>query len=333
MPSLDMNMNMNMSLPALGVMGRWPKARFNTDLEPRLADVSSPDTLVPPIAAAAPNYPYYTSFWDADLQSYMYLDAFLKVIGNDGAGKAVDWQPGYQALATTPVPANAAFPTNTPPSNMTRADLGAQVKRMLELSLEREDRFAEILDQDAGLGAIDYWVGMLKIDAASNPGTSQMVHVARRIGEYVSMCLKGYFRCPRPSQVAPSITPMFDPPRTPSFPAGHAIQSYLISYLLAYSLADNGGSTNLPQHTLPSPTATIETFLTAATRPRGPLFDLAKRVSENRIVAGLHYPVDIRAGRAVATKIFQDIQNVPSIWTGAGSLRSVVRGEFPQYAK
>jgi membrane-associated phospholipid phosphatase len=64
-------------------------------------------------------------------------------------------------------------------------------------------------------------------------------------------------------------------------------------------------------------------------------------VSENRVVAGIHYPVDIRAGRFVAYRIFQGIQNVPSIWGGAGwdgpppqpkSLRGQVRSEFPQYA-
>ena len=332
MPSLDMNMNMNMSLPGIGPAGRWPRPRFNSDVAPRLADVLHPDTLVPP-AAASPHYPLFHPFWDADLQSYMLLDTFLKSVGTNSSGNAVDWQQGYQSLAVTPVPTNTAFPTNTPPSDMTQTQLGAEVLRILELSLERDDRFAEILDQDDGAGAINYWMGMLKIDPSRHPGTNLMVHVGRRIGEHVSMCLKGFFRSPRPSQVAPSITPMIDPPATPSFPAGHAVQSYLISYMLAYSLADSSGNTNLPQHSLPSPTASMETFL-ATKPPSGPLFDLAARVSENRVVAGLHYPIDIRAGRAIATKIFQDIQGVPAIWgPGTGNLRGMVRGEFPQYAK
>jgi membrane-associated phospholipid phosphatase len=144
------------------------------------------------------------------------------------------------------------------------------------------------------------------------------------------MYLKGYFRSPRPSQLCLAITPMIDPPVTPSYPAGHAVQSYLISYLLAYSLSNAAGNTNLPQHTLPAPTSSLATFLADLTRPRGPLFDLADRVSENRIVAGIHYPTDIRAGRAVATQIFKDIQNVNSIWV---VLRNAVRDEFPQYAR
>src|SRR5215468_6321849 len=99
------------------------------------------------------------------------------------------------------------------------------------------------------------------------------VRVGRRIGEHVVMCLKGYFGSPRPSQLCPAITPMIDPPATPSFPAGHAVQSYLISYLLGYSLR------NLPLHYMPPSPADAT----------GPLFDLAARVSENRIVAGVHY--------------------------------------------
>jgi hypothetical protein len=56
------------------------------------------------------------------------------------------------------------------------------------------------------------------------------------------MCLKGTYMSPRPSQLAPAITPMFGPPVPPAFPAGHALQSYLISYPVAYSLR------NLPGH-------------------------------------------------------------------------------------
>ena len=142
------------------------------------------------------------------------------------------------------------------------------------------------------------------------------------------MCLKGHFMCPRPSQVSTWITPMIDPPVTPSYPAGHAIQSYLMSYLLAFTFTDNGtGASLLPQHQLPAIAGTANQFRTQAS---GALFHLANRVSENRVVAGIHYPVDILAGQAVAHRTFQDIRNVASIWT---DLRNAVRGEFPQYAR
>jgi len=106
------------------------------------------------------------------------------------------------------------------------------------------------------------------------------------------------------------------------------VQAYLISYLLAYSLATQVGgqmNTSLPQHVLP----TLQ-GLTGGARADGPLFHLAGRVAENRIVAGIHYPTDIKAGEAVAVRAFLDLTNVASVWN-AGGLRDRVRDEFPQY--
>jgi membrane-associated phospholipid phosphatase len=334
MPLLDMNMNMNMSFPVSSSGGRLLHPRFNSDVEGREVDVdiNHPELLVPPPLPGTPlRYPPFHPFWDADLHACMYLDTFLAHV-NAIAPAGQTWRDVYANVARNP---DAAIPSNIPPRDMTQVQLGTEVLRILELALERDDRFAEILDQDDGEGAINYWLGMLKIDPARHPGTNLMVHVARRIGEHVAMCLKGDFQCPRPSQLSAAITPMIDPPATPSFPAGHAVQAYLVSYLLAYSLSDATGSTNLPQHRLPAPSASLGTLLAPATRPTGPLFDLARRVSQNRIVAGIHYPTDIRAGHAVAAKIFLDIQNVATIWgpTALGpNIRDEVRKEFPQYA-
>lgn len=313
MSVLDFNFNFDAGVPPpVGAALRF-RPRYNTDLESKLVDLSNPADLVPPpLAGGPPNYPPFHPNWDADLQAYMHLDKFLGTVTSG-------WRSTYATVARNSGP---------PPQELTQNQLGGQVLRMLELALEREDRFAEIIDQDDADGAINYWLGMLKIDPARHPATNLMVHVGRRIGEHVAMCLKGDFRSPRPSQLCPAVTPMIDPPVTPSFPAGHAVQSYLISYLLAYSFANVAGQTHLPQHVLPAANSTLAVFLAQATRPRGPLFDLAGRVSQNRIVAGVHYPVDIRAGRAVATQAFIDLQGVPSIW---GSLRNQVRGEFPQY--
>jgi membrane-associated phospholipid phosphatase len=357
MPLLDMNMNMNMSFPASGGGGRSLRPRYNSDIESRLVDVSQPGLLVPPPLPGSPaHYPPFHEFWDADLRAYMYLDQFIAhLITTDAAvaaqaAAAVAANSAAAAVAAAAAAAGAGATwhttygtvarnggTNIPPSEMSQAQLGSDVLGILDLGLEREDRFEEIVDQDDADGAINYWLGMLKIDPARHPATNLMVHTGRRIGEYVAMCLKSDFQCPRPSQVCPAITPMIDPPVTPSFPAGHAVQSYLISYLLAYSLSDANGNTHLPQHQLPPAGSSIATFLAPGTCPTCPLFDLAKRVSENRVVAGLHFDSDIRAGRAVATQIFRDIRAIATIWGTpnaplANTLRGQVRAEFPQYA-
>jgi hypothetical protein len=95
----------------------------------------------------------------------------------------------------------------------------------------------------------------------------------------VVMCLKDHFREPRPSQVCPMIVPMVDPPITPAFPAGHALQSHLISKLLK-----------------------------EAGRPfanQDMLFALSRRIADNRIIAGLHYPLDNEAGVTAAELVFR----------------------------
>ena len=145
------------------------------------------------------------------------------------------------------------------------------------MSDEREPRFVEIIDQNDGEGAIKYWCGMLMLDPNAH-ATYQLLRVGRRIGEIVVMCLKEEFGEPRPSQVCASIVPMIDPPVTPSFPAGHALSAHLMSMLM--------GAAKRP--------GIHPDMLTA----------LAKRVAQNRTVAGLHYPLDSEAGLKAAEKVF-----------------------------
>jgi len=297
MPALNYNYNYNYSVVTGGSGGSSSRPRFDTDVYSRLTNTTPGHFVVP---VPAPNYPLFPSSWDADLQSYMYLDDFLH--GNPG------WRAKYAAVATI---------NRKPPQNLTQAEMNDQALWILQMALEREDRFSEVIDQDDGEGAMNYFVGMLRIDPSNNPATNLLMRVARRVGEHIVMCLKGDFRSPRPSELCPAIEPMLDPPRTPSFPAGHAVQSYLIAYLLAYCMP------KFPQQTTPLP----QQPQYPNPRPRGLLFDLAERISVNRIVAGVHYPTDIEAGEAVAIACFNDLTQVPSIH----NLQQAVRGEFPQY--
>ena len=71
---------------------------------------------------------------------------------------------------------------------------------------------------------------------------------------------------------------MIDPPVTPSFPAGHALQATLIARCLREAWGQGPGR-----------------------QSRRDMLDyLAFRIGQNRIIAGLHFPLDITAGDAVA---------------------------------
>lgn len=318
---LDQRLTTMSPIAGVGVL-----PRYNTEIMSRFGGMTAVENLVR--ARSDLEHPAKSSeFWDADLQSYMYLEDFLLTHRN-WKNEVIDDLSNNLVLPADPECGHHY--KKSLPQYMSKADLVNQVKMILDLAPEREERFMEILDQDDADGAANYWLGMLRIDPARHPATYLMLRLGRRLGEYVAMCLKGYFRSPRPSQLCPAIIPMIDPPGTPTFPAGHAVQAYLMSYLLAYSLP------NIP----PGYDGV------AIGDADGPLFKLAYRVSQNRIVAGVHFPIDIVAGRIVAIKCFKLVRSVYSIWGGQGqphrltydesletkSLRARMQQEFPQYA-
>jgi PAP2 superfamily len=299
------------------IAGSSSRPRYNTQIMTRFIDSSQQigNLRADEVQKSSVRYNQY---WDADLQSYMYLQKFVE------ADPAWFGKLRAEALAN-----------GTPSQSMDPEQLNRELRQIIDLAPEREERFAEIMDQDDADGATSYWFGMLQVSPSRHPATYLMVRIGRRIGEHVVMCLKGSFHSPRPSQLCPAIVPMIDPPSTPSFPAGHAVQAYLISYLLAYSLP------KLPQQYAPedSPNAAS-----------GVLFDLAERVSVNRVVSGLHYMTDIIAGRAVGIACFESLTQIESLWSldnlegnsdefslafpgglEGKSLRALVQNEFPQY--
>jgi hypothetical protein len=270
MGSLDMNMNMNMNMnmaaPGTSVGGPGTRVRFNTqDFRKYVALTSATTTeAVIPASTSLMNFPAY---WDADLRSYEYLNELLLAY------------PNWRALLTTFV-STASFDLVSP-HLLSQTLLTLEVQQMLDVALDREDRFAEIIDQHEAEGAISYFLGMLMIDPNRMPAVNLLIRVARRIGEHIVMCLKGEFRCPRPSQLCTAIVPMVDPPATPSFPAGHSLQAELIS-------------TCLKATTFPA-------------RPVHLLDDLAERIGRNRVIAGVHYPKDHIVGKGVADWIYTSL--------------------------
>lgn len=198
--------------------------------------------------------------WDPELRASIYVNEF------------VHGYPEWEAHLQKPSIIGVC------PKDMSEPELRQQLLQMLNKAVERERRFFEIIQQHDAAGAIDYWHGMLMLTPGRQPATTLLIRVARRVGELVVMCLKGHYRCPRPSQLCPALVPMIDPPLTPSFPAGHALQSRLITKCLDAAWPNRAD-------------------------PRF-LFALASRVAENREIAGLHFQRDNEAGERVADELF-----------------------------
>jgi hypothetical protein len=263
--NMNMNMNMNMAAPGASVGGAGTRVWFNT-MDYRKFIVLTGGCTTEAVIPAATAVMRFPAYWDADLRAYEYLNEFLIAY------------PDWRTRLTSFVAGGGASFDLTPPHQLSQAQLTQEVQQILDVALDREDRFAEIIDQHEAEGAISYFLGMLMIDPGRMPASYLLIRVARRIGEHVVMCLKGEFRCPRPSQLCTALVPMIDPPATPSFPAGHSLQAELIAACLT--------ATNL------------------AARPVHLLDDLAERLGYNRVIAGVHYPKDHAVGQGVAGWIY-----------------------------
>ena len=287
--NMNMNMNMNMAAPGTSVGAAGTRVRFNT-MDYRkfivLTGVGTTEAVIP-AATAAMRFPAY---WDADLRAYEYLNEFLIAY------------PNWRSLLDSFVTGGGVGFDLTPPHQLSQAQLTQEVQQMLDVALDREDRFAEIIDQHEAEGAISYFLGMLMIDPGRMPASNLLIRVARRIGEHVVMCLKGEFRCPRPSQLCTALVPMIDPPATPSFPAGHSLQAELIAACLK--------ATN--------PVA----------RPVHLLDDLAERLGRNRIIAGVHYPKDHVVGKGVADWIYGSLLSTLPVGSKFKNLLSAASTEL-----
>jgi hypothetical protein len=156
-----------------------------------------------------------------------------------------------------------------------------EIKRLLVLAVtERPEALGEILEQDQNfqLGLLH----LLMINGVSHPKTYLLMKLAARVGELMMVHLKRSYNRARPSQICPTLYPPVAVPGHSSYPAGHA----LIARLTARCLKDNV----VPMEMHDS------------------LDELARRISENRRIAGLHFATDNDAGVMAADAIFSILQ-------------------------
>jgi hypothetical protein len=126
------------------------------------------------------------------------------------------------------------------------------------------------------------------------------MRVAEAIGKFVVMYYKGKFNRPRASRLYPALMPPIEVPGHASYPSGHATQAYLIAQCLELVMPAQASEAYQPGTSLPIPAKDFKL---------GPLYRLAERIARNREVLGLHYPSDSAAGRILAKKTFNGLQD------------------------
>ncbi len=162
----------------------------------------------------------------------------------------------------------------------------AQVSQVMSYAALRQDRTAEILAQIDG--QFPFWQALFPLRLQQLPRTQEIIVAVTQLAVFIEMRFKHAFACKRPIEYSPQVQPMISTPGHGTYPMGHATQIYAVRWVLQQlylqALKPLAGD------------QAAEAFAEQQQR-------LAFRMSENRIVAGVHFPVDLVGGALLGTVI------------------------------
>ena len=162
----------------------------------------------------------------------------------------------------------------------------AQIKSVIGWSELREDRLPEILAQIETQHC--FWGTLIPIHTDRLRRTRELIEAAVHLAVFVEMRFKHTLGCWRPIDYSPYVQPALTTPGHGSLPSGHCTESYVIyevlKALLGSALRGGGDKADVGRDAINRQFRCI-----------------AERVSMNRVVAGLHFPVDNVAGRLLGT--------------------------------
>jgi hypothetical protein len=187
----------------------------------------------------------------------------------------VAWTPGLPPAIV--LRGGSAVAVASPP-----ASYAPQLPHLRAYADLRADRLAEIEGQ-----VTDLIVWFSQIGQLTRPDRKWSRLFLIAVQELVAtlvMNVKHRINAPRPSDYAPGVMPVIRTPTHSSLPSGHAAEAFALATLM------EGLMRGVPQPV---------TLMTAAEVAASLPLRLAARIAENRIVAGVHFPVDSAAGAAL----------------------------------
>lgn len=209
--------------------------------------------------------------WDPLLKAGAIAGRFAAI---DGAIAATDPKAPPDQITADSSPADV----KTADSNLI-ADL--QALHAYQKSRKNYD-IAEIRAQADNF--VPYFCQLTGASEEVRPATFLLIMIGIQIGGLLSAHWKLNYMRARPHQTWPALAPCIPTPRHPSYPSGHALQSFLIAELIARAAP----------------------HLEVAAR------SLASRIARNREVAGLHYPSDTAASAGMIEKIMMQMDKLGS---------------------
>jgi hypothetical protein len=163
-----------------------------------------------------------------------------------------------------------------------RRTFDRQIRLVLSWAELREERATEILAQIDPQYA--FWSSIIYLHPERTRRTFELINMVLQFCVFVEMRVKHALGCFRPVEYNAQVQPMITTPGHGSFPMGHATQVYAITYVLKTLL---GLDHRKPHH-------------------RGVIGQLdrqAARITTNRVIAGVHFPVDSMAGRMLGVAL------------------------------
>ncbi len=161
-----------------------------------------------------------------------------------------------------------------------------QLKWVEYWSALRSERMAEILLETSNI--LLPMASVVDINPARRPHTIELLEAYYTTVAAVEMRFKNAMACRRPVEYSAQVQPMIQTPGHSSFPSGHATESFSFAFLLATLAEYRSGAGHGTK-------ASAETADQLAAH--------AYRTTQNRVVAGVHFPVDNAAGEALGLRV------------------------------
>ncbi len=161
-----------------------------------------------------------------------------------------------------------------------------QLKWLEYWSSLRAERMSEILLETGNI--LTPMASVVDLNPARRPYTIELLATFYRTVTQVEMRFKNAMAARRPVEFSAQVQPMIQTPGHSSYPSGHATETFSFAFLLA-TLAD------FRSHAGPGTDGSAETAEQLAAH--------AYRTTQNRVVAGVHFPVDNAAGCQLGLRV------------------------------
>jgi membrane-associated phospholipid phosphatase len=153
------------------------------------------------------------------------------------------------------------------------------LERVRSWAALRDERMPEILVQVAPQWA--FWSAIANLHPERSRATIELGLCALQFAMIATQRIKHMLACPRPADYDPTLQPILQTPPYAAFPGGHAVEAVVamrvLSSLASQTNVDGAGKD-------------------VVTEWREQFEALTSRIAENRVVAGLHFPVDSASG-------------------------------------